>query len=131
MIRSFFTTGDVEVEILPMLYDVRNSKLRTSVRVKAGVPGYYERNTISLYYSTGNVTTLIESVISTDTAAPWGRVAPALLGQAPASTTLDTKFVFDLEESGAEKFHQVVFEKADNLQIMFAISAYISILNPG
>lgn len=116
---SFFTTGDVEVEAVPMLYNVRDSQLRTYVRVKAGDTGNYNRNTITLYHKDGDTSTVTDMVASTDTAAP------ATLGVTPA---IDPDFVFDLAAEEEEEY-QVLFENADNLEVSFVISTYISIVN--
>ncbi len=113
---SFYVTGNVEVETNPMLYNIRDSQLVASVRVKKGSEGNYNRNSIVLYhFEEGQA--IQEDRISTDD----------FLADYPlAGGTTDNNFIFELNSGNPEKTYQLIFTEAEELQVNFALSSYIS-----
>ncbi len=124
---SFFTTGNVEVEAVPMLYNVRNGNLTVNVRVKAGVAGDYKRNTLTVYQYDAGEAYVHDMLVSTTSTEMLTR-SPAQMGYA-GTVTHRPDFVFNITSIGSELTYQAVLEEANELEVSFVLSTYISIDN--
>ncbi len=116
---SFLVTGDVQVSTKAMLYNARDSQLVADVTVRMARAGNFNRNSIVVYHVEEGNSQEVDRV-STN----------AYKDSYPdAGGTIDNDFVFDLDSGNPQKSYQITFQNTTNMQVIFALSTYISITN--
>ncbi len=112
---SFYVTGNVMVEAVPLLYNQRDSHLMVSVMVVKGYEAEnYKYNKVSVFHFRDNKATEID----------WVKSFPITPLQHYFHYDPDFKFDFTVDDG--RKTYRVSLFNTVNLEVKFALSAYIS-----